>query len=348
MLGKSIAYQAGAALGAAGALRQLHQRLLPDVVSAVSYHGLIDRRLPVPSECFLPVARFARQMEYLARNFTVLHLEEAFAPDRPPAGRPVACVTFDDGFRSLHDLALPVLERLSIPATVFLVTDLVGTDGALWYTRLHQAVCETAAAEIVVDGRRFGLTTCRERMAASSGLRQSLKVLPRPQFAERLQELLDRLGAHRGRAASPWAPMRILGRAEVRRMGRGGLVRFGSHTASHQILTRTGPDDVRREIGRSVKAVASLVDRPSRTFAYPNGGPDDFDAATITALREAGIDLAVTMIAGPNPRDVDPYRIRRYPVGADDHPARFTWQVHHARAVAGVLKRQLTATPEAR
>src|SRR5438105_4115032 len=112
MRGKSVIYRIGAAPGARSVIRRLHRSLLPDAVTAALYHGVIDRPLPVPSPLFLPVERFARQMEYLARHFTILHVEEALSEDRPRGGRPIACVTFDDGFGSLHDLVLPILERL--------------------------------------------------------------------------------------------------------------------------------------------------------------------------------------------------------------------------------------------
>jgi peptidoglycan/xylan/chitin deacetylase (PgdA/CDA1 family) len=39
-------------------------------------------------------------------------------------------VTFDDGFRGVRDHALPVLEKLGWPFTVFLVSDLIGHDDA--------------------------------------------------------------------------------------------------------------------------------------------------------------------------------------------------------------------------
>jgi hypothetical protein len=108
-----------------GVFRLLHLRLLPENVSVLMYHGLVGAPLPVPDWCFLPLSQFEEQMEYLARHCDVVHLEEAFSSDSRGAGRPRACVTFDDGFASVHDLALPVLERLGIPATVYLVTDLV-------------------------------------------------------------------------------------------------------------------------------------------------------------------------------------------------------------------------------
>jgi peptidoglycan/xylan/chitin deacetylase (PgdA/CDA1 family) len=41
-------------------------------------------------------------------------------------------VTFDDGFRSVLDLALPILSRLGLPATLFVVTDQVESEPRGW------------------------------------------------------------------------------------------------------------------------------------------------------------------------------------------------------------------------
>jgi peptidoglycan/xylan/chitin deacetylase (PgdA/CDA1 family) len=43
-----------------------------------------------------------------------------------PNARRTLTVTFDDGYRSVLDLAAPVLERLGIAGTVFVVTDFIG------------------------------------------------------------------------------------------------------------------------------------------------------------------------------------------------------------------------------
>jgi peptidoglycan/xylan/chitin deacetylase (PgdA/CDA1 family) len=45
----------------------------------------------------------------------------------PPAPRTVA-VTFDDAYRSVIDLAFPILDRLGLPGTVFVPTDWAGTE----------------------------------------------------------------------------------------------------------------------------------------------------------------------------------------------------------------------------
>jgi peptidoglycan/xylan/chitin deacetylase (PgdA/CDA1 family) len=323
-------YLAGAVLHSLGAFRFLHARSLPKTVSVLTYHGLIRSSLPVPDWCFLPVERFERQMEYLVRHFEVVHLEEAFATDSRRSDRPLACVTFDDGFGSVYELALPILERLHIPTTVYLVTDLIDSPVTVWFARLHQAICETRASDVYFGASRFNLTRRSDRAHASAELQRALKPLGHADLAAALEDLLAQLRFEKAKSELSDA-FRILTTKEIRQMSQHDLVRFGAHTARHQILTRTTPADARHQIERSVAAVAALVDHPSRSFAYPNGGPDDFDAFAVEVLRNAGIKFAVTTIEGPNGVKTDPYAIRRYGIGANDPIARFAGLIHHAR-----------------
>src|SRR5262245_51388758 len=116
---RAAVHLAGGVLHSLGAFRFLHARLLPSTTSVLMYHGLLRSPLPVRDWCFLAVERFKQQMEYLVRHFDVVHLEDAFSTDSRRSERPLACVTFDDGFGSVYELALPILERLRIPATVY-------------------------------------------------------------------------------------------------------------------------------------------------------------------------------------------------------------------------------------
>ena len=57
-------------------------------------------------------------------------------------------VTFDDGYRSVHDEALPVLERLGVPGTVFLPTDWVGRSEPMSWEGIADAAAGPHAAEL--------------------------------------------------------------------------------------------------------------------------------------------------------------------------------------------------------
>ncbi len=94
------------------------------------YHSLTAEATPRYRPYAVDPGRFREQMEALAdagcRTLTVGELAGLLA-DResrlPP--RPVL-VTFDDGFEEVHRVALPILDRLGLRATAYLVTAHLG------------------------------------------------------------------------------------------------------------------------------------------------------------------------------------------------------------------------------
>src|SRR5439155_5070600 len=68
-------------------------------------------------------SRFARQMNLLSQWATPVPANFS-APLEP--GRRYAAVTFDDGFRSVIENALPELKKRGIPCTVFIISDFLG------------------------------------------------------------------------------------------------------------------------------------------------------------------------------------------------------------------------------
>lgn len=77
-------------------------------------------------EIDLPAARFDAQMAVLAaegRTITIDAALEALAAPAPrPDGPDPVVVTFDDGTADFADVALPILQRHGIPATLYLAT----------------------------------------------------------------------------------------------------------------------------------------------------------------------------------------------------------------------------------
>ena len=57
------------------------------------------------------------QLDWLGSSYRFLSVDEWFAEGRPNG---TACVTFDDGYRSVCELVLPRLVDMGIPATMFL------------------------------------------------------------------------------------------------------------------------------------------------------------------------------------------------------------------------------------
>jgi peptidoglycan/xylan/chitin deacetylase (PgdA/CDA1 family) len=75
--------------------------------------------------CVLPQhrGRFARQLDVLLKTAVPVPVDRS-EPLTP--GKRYAAVTFDDGFKSVADQALPELIKRKIPATIFVTSDLLG------------------------------------------------------------------------------------------------------------------------------------------------------------------------------------------------------------------------------
>jgi len=79
-----------------------------------------------PADLSLPPADFERQIRAkLAAGYTGVTLARSQAGDRPAR---CLVVTFDDGYLSTLTIGAPILERLGVPATLFVPSDYMGRD----------------------------------------------------------------------------------------------------------------------------------------------------------------------------------------------------------------------------
>jgi peptidoglycan/xylan/chitin deacetylase (PgdA/CDA1 family) len=293
-----------------------------DHLTILMYHGILEAPLPIPHPCFVEAGRLRGQLETLSRLFSIRPLEEAVAAlQAGEIDRPTAAVTFDDGFQSTFDVAHPILQHLGIPATVFLVTDLLDTEESVWFCKLNRAIAEARGGRLDWRGRCFEFSDRASRRRAIARLEELLKTLPQTELLAEVDSIVEGLGQDPTRGFGPGSPFRILGRSAVTEMLEGGLVELGAHTASHAILSGLSPERQRREIEDSLAAVTEVGGRACSLFAYPNGRSVDYGAPSRRLLRELGVTAAVTTEAGLNLAETPPLELRRHGQGLFDEPA---------------------------
>ena len=290
----------------------------PVAIRVAMYHAVVASPLRVPDWCCLDVERFAAQMAHLSANYEIVPLETV--PRRlgePGRGRPSIAITFDDGFLNNWEVAWPVLREARIPATIFLVTGLIGTSDTLWWCRLHHAIEDTNVTALEWNEVRYDMTSTTARANASKALQAAMKGLSRDRLRLELGAIAAALGVDIETPLSRSSPFHMLDWSAVAEMTGSGLIDVGAHTDSHAILSLLTPEEQRREIDQSISRIEEVTGRPCRLFAYPNGRRGDYDAATLELVGRLGVHACVTTEEGHNDITTDPLQLRRYGIGND-------------------------------
>lgn len=243
---------------------------------------------------------FREQMTLLASRWRVLPLSEllarAAAGTLPPES---AAITFDDNYRSVHELALPILSELNLSATIFAPTSpLVDGGRALWFDRVLHAFKHAGSGAVSVPRvpgleRPVGASSERRYAAALRALAwmKRLGEDRREAALDLIEEALEPapLSQEPGHALADWDQLHAW-------VAAGGEV--GSHTVTHPILSRLSRERIREELVWSRRVLEEGLDAPVRTFAYPNGGVDDLDEMVCAEVARAGYEFAFTTQAG--------------------------------------------------
>jgi peptidoglycan/xylan/chitin deacetylase (PgdA/CDA1 family) len=268
----------------------------------VGYHRVVEDFADA-AETDMPTlltsrAMFERQMDWIGRHFRFVTLDEIGeqVESGEPFARPVAAVTFDDGYRDVYDLAFPALQRKGIPAAVFVVTELVGRSCWQTHDRLYTLMVR---AYRTWDDPRRGLTCLlndvgipasrvlparrdtRTPYKAASGL---LPLLSQSEAGQLIEGLHARVGRAIGQAPLPLTWPMI---AAMRDDG----ATIGSHTRTHAWLARESPQRTADELAGSKQELERRLNGPVDHFAYPGG---QFTPAVVNDVARSGYRFAYT------------------------------------------------------
>jgi peptidoglycan/xylan/chitin deacetylase (PgdA/CDA1 family) len=258
----------------------------------LNYHRVLESADPLLA-AEPDVESFRWQMKVLADCFNVLPLDEAVDAlargDMPPRA---VCITFDDGYRSTHDLALPVLREFGFPATVFVTTGHVGSSN-MWNDRILESLRALDTQELDLSDAGLGsyaVGSLAERRETVALLTERAKYLA-PELRQELVERLDRMAGTRQTGLMLTDDM-------IRNMAHEGI-EIGAHTISHPILATLNDESARFEMGESKRQLEAITGKQVRYFAYPNGKPGiDFHERHIAMAREIGFTAAFSTAMG--------------------------------------------------
>ena len=263
----------------------------------ICYHRVVENfsrsaQTAIPS-MLISTTMLERQIDWLAKRFRIVSLDEIGMQlaANLPFNRPVAAITFDDGYADVYHHAIPLLRRKGVPAAVFVVTDLVGTGRPQIFDRLYLLLK-------ILQQRGLSLASAIESAARSAGISIDLNAVKQTndepfglmtlllkdlqrQDVEGVINALEHSSSIDNAVLEEFAPLTW---EMIKRMHHGGFI-IGSHTKSHTLLTSESLETARRELLESKRILESKLKSEIRHFAYPDGR---CNSPVVQAVQSAG------------------------------------------------------------
>jgi peptidoglycan/xylan/chitin deacetylase (PgdA/CDA1 family) len=264
---------------------------------------------------------FERQIAHLSRHYHVISLAELVrkAAIQERLSPYTLVIALEDGLRSHATVAVRILQKYRLPATIFLTTAFIGApQRGLWTDRLDWLVqsAHQPAVDLDFDGaaRSLALATVRDRIIASDVLREYLRKLPLQLREAKLAKLAKKIGSegkdelhrHERHAYLTWDELRAL---------RNKLIDFGSHTHTRALMSTLSPAEAHYELSRSQQLIQSELDCACEFFSYPRDTLPETRTRDSDLLKKLGFRAALSPHHGFNRSGTDLYALRRMHIG---------------------------------
>lgn len=314
-------------------LNSLASRFLPRSMVLI-YHRIIDLESD-PQRLSVTPEHFEAQMEILSHGFELVPLGDLVADLRKGRLRDRTCaITIDDGYEDNYLNARPVLEKLGIPATIFISSGFTGTRREFWWDELDRLILQNRSLpeelHIAINGTEYhwpvfddgpvsgwNVQTPPPETAGSNGeytrhaiyaeLCQLIQPMESAQITDTLHQLREAAGDP-GQARQENIPMNA---EQVVSLHRSGLFDIGAHTQSHVNLATQAVEQQTREIEGSKRDLETLLGSEVESFSYPFGALKNYSPQSIKCVRNAGFYSAVSGHSGNVTRLTNPYEIPR-------------------------------------
>lgn len=248
-------------------------------------------------------------LKFLSQHYTFVSLQDVLADsDGGELPSRAAMVTFDDGYASVMDLAVPLCRRFGIPAIFFLNAA---------YLDNHRLAPDNIVCFV---GNRLGLETIQvavREVKGADGPKLTCvaevfsRFFPAISLAER-QAFLDallRLAGIDERELAKEARL-YLTRKQVAELASLGF-EIGNHTYSHVRCRSMLPREFGNEIDKNKSELEALAGREVRSFSVPYGSTADLRPELWSHLKQSGHHAAFLSESVANQRSTDPFHLDR-------------------------------------
>jgi peptidoglycan/xylan/chitin deacetylase (PgdA/CDA1 family) len=311
---------------------KVRSKVRTPLVTVLTYHHVCDPPGDYPFDpdvADATPAQFRNHLETVARYFSVIDIATLCrALDGEPLPPNPALITFDDGYRSCLEVAAPLLREVGVPAVFFISTSFTSERRLYWWERIAYLVRRTKASRV-----RLSYPGPVEIDFTAPGASGHLVRTVKNTNGLDVERFLDELTAAAGVAwdvalERKLADELIMTWDQVRALRDLGMD-IQSHTRRHRVLQTLAPEQLADELKGSRDDLERELGRPVRAIAYPVGRSIVDMPRIRDAVVAAGYQVGFTNASGATflNGDVDRFDVRRFAVDRDLSDAMFLGQM---------------------
>jgi peptidoglycan/xylan/chitin deacetylase (PgdA/CDA1 family) len=223
----------------------------------------------------------------------IVTLDEGMRRLMEPTSRRFVVLTFDDGYRNNLTNALPVLQELDAPFTVYVNSNMLSGEIDLWWLGLRDLLLVQDLVEIEPMNLKFSTACvadkCKALLLITDWVHRDVQ-----SNAKSLKGILTKYGIDMPSIARREA----LDLENLKSLSGHDLVTIGGHAETHQPLNSLDEIAALGEMVRNKQLLENVVQSEVRHFAYPFGESNTAGVREARIAQSSGFETAVTTCLG--------------------------------------------------
>lgn len=301
---------------------------------AAYYHIVSDADVPHVKHLypFRGVEEFLRDLETFQRKFRFISLHDLLESLRLSRQLPSNSIllTFDDGFREVHDVIAPILLKKGIPATFFIITGCLDNRGMAHHNKISLLIEHLESRGTRAPDREILAILSGCGITAESVRRALLSI----DYEKRdvIEEIAELLGYDFQNYLSETKP--YLTSEQIRKLIKLGFT-IGAHTIDHPCCSRLEIDQQLEQTRGSVLELRKRFSLNYGAFAFPHGDDKVLDHCFDEMFADS---VDVSFGTGGILKNSRPGHIHRFSTENSGQPASQVLGRYYARSVCKRIK----------
>ena len=216
---------------------------------------------------------FEKTLKYVQKKFNTISINELLFDPPAYSAKPLAAITFDDGYHDFLDYSLPLLKKHNLPASLFVVTDCIEKNIPTWTYRVDYLFENSKKLqldnfnffELPIELKKTKWKNNEDKIIYGKRLKQYIKWIP----SDKRNAIISNLLINFNDVKNPEGMM--LSWKELGEI-KGAGIEIGSHSVTHSTLASIeDKNELKNELEISAKILREKLGTISPVFSYPCG-----------------------------------------------------------------------------